>query len=507
MRRFLTLCLGLALLLSGCAFGAHQGPTLQAQARGAAPLERLADTDGDGVPDLRDECPASAPGLAVDALGCPLPLYVRLTVPLQAGSVQETPVLQRQLERLALLLRENPESRLQIEGHGGLPGQDALSLTWAQNLRERLIRQHGLDPARIDVQGLGFTRPLVSGDSVEARARNQRLELALQGYYSSRSRVAVPLQAAPPHVAGQVVGPQERPLPRVAVEPLQLRFAYGGTDLEPRDAALLEELGQQLQARPELRVQLVGHTDSHGSAAFNLDLSRRRAEQVKQLLVSRFGIESRRVLCDGRGKAEPIADNASDAGRALNRRVSATLLQPGEPVPLPEPAPVAQVKERLPQTPLVVQGPPLDPAKDYSVEVSIAERVLRLYEHQADGGRTLVRTYPVAVPRVAATGPSGEGYVTRIDLNPWWVPTENLKKAALRKGKRLPNAVRPGSKANPMGKFKIHISHGDALRIHGTNQPSLIGDSVSAGCIRMHNDQGLEMARVLKEGASVLVLN
>jgi len=64
----------------------------------------------------------------------------------------------------------------------------------------------------------------------------------------------------------------------------------------------------------------VGHTDSVGSEAYNQKLSVRRAEAVKAYIVSK-GVEASRVYTEGKGEAQPVADNKTSAGRAKNRRV------------------------------------------------------------------------------------------------------------------------------------------------------------------------------------------
>ncbi len=75
-----------------------------------------------------------------------------------------------------------------------------------------------------------------------------------------------------------------------------------------------------LQLNPSLTVEIQGHTDSIGSEDYNLDLSEKRAESVKQLLVD-SGISSSRITTKGFGESKPVASNQTDEGRAHNRRV------------------------------------------------------------------------------------------------------------------------------------------------------------------------------------------
>ena len=78
---------------------------------------------------------------------------------------------------------------------------------------------------------------------------------------------------------------------------------------------------------PTMRVRIVGHTDSTGSDAINDPLSLDRAQSVRDYLVGR-GVAASRIETLGRGKREPVADNASDSGRARNRRVEIFLRDP-----------------------------------------------------------------------------------------------------------------------------------------------------------------------------------
>ncbi len=81
------------------------------------------------------------------------------------------------------------------------------------------------------------------------------------------------------------------------------------------------EIGGVLRASTGLEVIIAGHTDNVGGAELNLDLSRRRAEAVKRWLVDREGVTETRLITVGHGLTRPVADNGSEEGRALNRRV------------------------------------------------------------------------------------------------------------------------------------------------------------------------------------------
>lgn len=87
----------------------------------------------------------------------------------------------------------------------------------------------------------------------------------------------------------------------------------------------LRALAGNLQAYPNSTVQIVGHTDSDGDAAYNLDLSQRRATSVANVLIG-SGVSSGRIQTYGRGEDQPVADNLTPAGKAQNRRVEIVIL-------------------------------------------------------------------------------------------------------------------------------------------------------------------------------------
>lgn len=100
-----------------------------------------------------------------------------------------------------------------------------------------------------------------------------------------------------------------------------ITFDVNKATIKPESYGTLNEIGNVLKENPSVSVKIVGHSDSDGDDAFNLDLSMRRSESVKNELVSRFGIEVQRLHTEGAGENRPVAPNDTPANKAMNRRV------------------------------------------------------------------------------------------------------------------------------------------------------------------------------------------
>lgn len=98
-------------------------------------------------------------------------------------------------------------------------------------------------------------------------------------------------------------------------------FDFDKDELQPRSYGELEKINRHLNRRPFTRVIIEGHTDSKGSDAYNLDLSRRRAQTVKNHMVKTYGFNADQFTTQGMGEGYPVDTNETDAGRANNRRV------------------------------------------------------------------------------------------------------------------------------------------------------------------------------------------
>jgi outer membrane protein OmpA-like peptidoglycan-associated protein len=98
-------------------------------------------------------------------------------------------------------------------------------------------------------------------------------------------------------------------------------FDTGKAVVKPESDPALEEIVKLLANQADLKLYVVGHTDSVGAFDYNMNLSRKRAEAVVQVLVSRYSVASSRLKADGVGPLVPATSNRSDDGRAKNRRV------------------------------------------------------------------------------------------------------------------------------------------------------------------------------------------
>ncbi len=98
-------------------------------------------------------------------------------------------------------------------------------------------------------------------------------------------------------------------------------FATNSSSIQPPSYGTLKEIAAVLKENADVKIKIVGHTDSDGDAAANLSLSKQRAEAVKASLTKEFGIDESRMQTDGKGQTQPAATNTTPEGKAQNRRV------------------------------------------------------------------------------------------------------------------------------------------------------------------------------------------
>lgn len=103
-----------------------------------------------------------------------------------------------------------------------------------------------------------------------------------------------------------------------------LTFKSNSEQLDSAESPLLNAVAQLMKTDPDAKIEILGHTDSVGDEAKNKDLSQRRAESVKRVLVG-LGADAARITATGAGEDQPVAPNTTEDGKALNRRVEIVL--------------------------------------------------------------------------------------------------------------------------------------------------------------------------------------
>ena len=106
-----------------------------------------------------------------------------------------------------------------------------------------------------------------------------------------------------------------------------LDFTSGSTNLGEGPFSILSELADYLRQNPNTKIVLVGHSDAVGGLEGNIAISKQRAEEVRQRLISKYGIQKSRITAEGIAYLSPRASNQTPEGREQNRRVEAVVLQ------------------------------------------------------------------------------------------------------------------------------------------------------------------------------------
>lgn len=277
------------------------------------PKEKPRDSDGDGVPDKLDQCPATPAGTVVDDKGCPVPLDDD-----KDGVVNE---------------------RDQCPNTPAGETVDAAGCSASQKDDDRDGVNNALDkcpntPAGVPVDASGCPQDddkdgvpnpsdkcpnTPAGATVDANGCSpDQLDDDGDGVPNSRDKCPGTLPGREVDEVGCriiiPVGKAELVLDKVT-------FATGSSKLTASSFETLDAVASSLLERPDLRFEIQGHTDNTGSRATNTRLSKARALAVKEYLISR-GVPANRLTSEGYAATKPVADNKTKEGRAMNRRVS-----------------------------------------------------------------------------------------------------------------------------------------------------------------------------------------
>lgn len=129
-----------------------------------------------------------------------------------------------------------------------------------------------------------------------------------------------PAYVAPPAPAPAYVAPVPAPVPPKKLVLEGVNFDFDKSAIRQEDLDSIDKDVASLDSWGNVNIEVAGHTDSRGSDEYNMKLSQRRANAVRNYLASK-GIAADRLFAKGYGESQPVADNATDEGRFKNRRV------------------------------------------------------------------------------------------------------------------------------------------------------------------------------------------
>ena len=135
------------------------------------------DSDKDGVPDNLDQCPNTPLGATVDARGC---WTYAAKVLFDINSAKVKPEAYPMLNEAVLIMKKNPDLKVEVDGHADSTGAAAYNMTLSEKRAEAVKKyfvDQGIDPDRLTTKGFGITKPAASNKTKEGRAQNRRVEL------------------------------------------------------------------------------------------------------------------------------------------------------------------------------------------------------------------------------------------------------------------------------------------------------------------------------------------
>ena len=280
---------------------------LLSQAGITVALGKMKDADGDGVSDKKDKCPGTPAGVAVDPNGCPLDK--------DGDGVPDYQDKCPDVKGLAALQ--------------GCPDRDGDGVTDA-------------DDACPDTPGKAELKGCPDADNDGVIDQNDKcpgtpagVSVDANGCPLDRDGDGVPdYQDRCPDRAGPA---SNKGCPEIKAEAKKIlneatkyiNFDFNKATLKASSYPKLEQMVQILNDYPDYSLSIAGHTDSKGADDFNLGLSYERAASARAYMLSK-GIPAERIEARGYGETKPIADNATAAGQALNRRVDFDAFLTGE---------------------------------------------------------------------------------------------------------------------------------------------------------------------------------
>jgi OOP family OmpA-OmpF porin len=271
-------------------------------------LGKMKDEDGDGVSDKKDKCPGTPKGVAVDPTGCPLDKDADGVPDYQdkCPDVKGVAALQGCPDRDGDGVTDADDACPDTPGKAELKGCPDADNDGVIDSADKCPNT----PAGVSVDANGC--PLdKDGDGVpdyQDRCPNRPGPASNRGCPEIKAETKKRLQEATKYI----------------------QFEFNKAVLKPSSYPTLQGLAAIMAEYPDYTLGISGHTDSKGDDAYNLRLSDDRAASARTYMLSQ-SVPADRIVSHGYGESKPIADNATAAGQAINRRVEFDLYLTGEP--------------------------------------------------------------------------------------------------------------------------------------------------------------------------------
>jgi OOP family OmpA-OmpF porin len=166
----------------------------------------------------------------------------------------------------------------------------------------------------------------VKGDDL---ANDEAMSDFVERIFLARSSAKMPPPPSPVGEMKKAPEVEQKILEKGRVK-LNVEFDTGKSIVKPMYYDEIRKVADEMKKNPELKVVIEGHTDNVGGERYNLNLSQKRAEAIKNVMVTKFNIESSRLTAKGFGYSKPVASNSTKEGREKNRRVEAAVEYPTE---------------------------------------------------------------------------------------------------------------------------------------------------------------------------------
>ena len=262
------------------------------------------DEDGDGVPDKQDRCPGTPRGATVDEEGCPSDadsdgVYDGI------DQCPDTPLGAKV---------DAKGCPIDSDGDGVFDGLDKCPDT----PRGATVDAEGC-PSDADGDGVfdGIDKCPDTPRGAKVDARGCPMDSDSDGVFDGIDQCPDTTRGAKVDARGCEILFEEGQQTLVLED---VNFEFNSDELTDLSETILDDVARSLTRVKDVRVEVGGHTDSVGNDAYNMGLSQRRAESVRNYLIGQ-GVDGARLEARGYGETAPVADNETEAGRAGNRRV------------------------------------------------------------------------------------------------------------------------------------------------------------------------------------------